>query len=526
MEQQQKSKVYNIYLETNMQQSLYTQILLQRPYWQIHEVREESSLCLGFQNIEAEAFNKRTRLGILFNHLPGSSMLIDVMKVFQVFQNKRPDDVFRHFRFTYHLGTDYDKFKQHVQSIQNATSMKINPSKEQQAQQEAKKLKDSGIQMAIDQEIENDKLWGSQNLNPLCRLSVISKPVIFEKRAVSSSTLTRSKSALKSPSLMAPLSASVSIPALAPLNKNQQKPRSSSRQQPQRSLLELAYTPLEYNTMNRWQISTQPPTRITQTSEIQPWFNRPGLYAIKECESILKHLNRELFFTIFCLVLANGDCFIYEKPICYMKSQFESKKIVMQKDCDYVSESQVDLAIDYKKQFTTKIKQQMKESVKQIIQLFRGTLVNSALCTSCFELFTFDFQIGQVGRGKYQHFLTKVQSTPNFQLDSAMAWSVYPRLIDDMFYLTIDQILKPSETVIPHKYKSVFEVVRKNALNVEIAKQKKSKDEIVLEDEDVYKRISLENRKLDGLRWSGGRTKNGFVQVLQRWSEYKGTDNK
>lgn len=80
------------------------------------------------------------------------------------------------------------------------------------------------------------------------------------------------------------------------------------------------------------------------------------MYAIKECESILKHLNRELFFTIFCLVLANGDCFIYEKPICYMKSQFESKKIVMQKDCDYVSESQVDLAIDYKKQFTTKIK--------------------------------------------------------------------------------------------------------------------------------------------------------------------------
>lgn len=85
--------------------------------------------------------------------------------------------------------------------------------------------------------------------------------------------------------------------------------------------------------------------------------------------------------------------------------------------------------------------QQIKEMQKLIInsvRLFGLNLVNAAPCVNSYELIAFDFQVEQLARNRFRHFLVDIESTPQMHLDSAGAWSLFPKIVDDMYDLTLD----------------------------------------------------------------------------------------
>ena len=62
----------------------------------------------------------------------------------------------------------------------------------------------------------------------------------------------------------------------------------------------------------------------------------------------------------------------------------------------------------------------------------------------CFELFGFDFFIDH----DYNVFLIEVNTNPCLEESSRLLSKLLPRLLDDLFKLTIDQIYLPTKDVI------------------------------------------------------------------------------
>ena len=62
----------------------------------------------------------------------------------------------------------------------------------------------------------------------------------------------------------------------------------------------------------------------------------------------------------------------------------------------------------------------------------------------CFELFGFDFFIDD----DYNTYLIEVNTNPCLEESSRLLSKLIPRLIDDLFRLTIDQIYLPTKEVV------------------------------------------------------------------------------
>ncbi|CAL6055740.1 Tubulin_tyrosine ligase-like 3 [Hexamita inflata] len=559
-------KLYNVYTEGQVHQTIYVKILLQRPYWQLASTINSCSLLLSLNNNDKEVYQQRGYLQIAFNHLPNSKLLLDYMRLFQTFQNKNPTEVFKHFRFAYNLGTEFNKFKMHMTFLQSQSA--VGPVKQVSAQKQALKVnaKFNGLKMVTEQEQENDKIWGKYSTNTVSSIqrpgsafgkveqSLFKNNVLYQNgerqrpmsaqvQRVASSNRPMSAQNYRNPNTQnsvgqkqltiaelkfnppkSPQKLKQQLFKVQVVDKSKQK---QETKQEERFTLEFSYTPIEQNLQNIWTITTQPPQKITHSDQVQPFFQNPGIYAIKECESCLKYQRRELTFSVFCLLTQSGDCYVYEKTLNSMESQgfekmFEklnrNNQYTTMKDADHVTDNQVDNLIDTKRTFSLKLKPQMFDSVKQFIKLFKYDLVNTAPCTNSFELLQFDFQIGVWGRGKFITFLKRISQTPHLTLNSAFAWNLYPKLVDDMYALTIDKVFK-TEFLQPKRYKTTFETFKKQIMPQITLRTKQSESEI--EDEEIWKKLIVDNRKLEGLRWSGGRNVNLFKMILQRWNEFK-----
>lgn len=76
--------------------------------------------------------------------------------------------------------------------------------------------------------------------------------------------------------------------------------------------------------------------------------------------------------------------------------------------------------------------------MRAFVQLFRGELTIGVNCRNCFELFEFRFQAGIAALGQPYHFLVDVVRTPRLQITNSFAQVLFPRLVDDMYALTVD----------------------------------------------------------------------------------------
>lgn len=88
-------------------------------------------------------------------------------------------------------------------------------------------------------------------------------------------------------------------------------------------------------------------------------------------------------------------------------------------------------------------------------------------------------------------------------LDSAGAWALFPKIVDDMYDLTLDWVYRGHTFFKEYKETNVCDVPRVS----------RSSDEI-----DMLKKTQNRYRTLNNLRYSpGGRSVNDFELVIQRW---------
>lgn len=88
-------------------------------------------------------------------------------------------------------------------------------------------------------------------------------------------------------------------------------------------------------------------------------------------------------------------------------------------------------------------------------------------------------------------------------LDSAGAWALFPKIVDDMYDLTLDWV---------YRGHTFFKEYRETNMS-EVSKIFRSQDEI-----ETLKKTPNRYRTLNNLRYSpGGRSVNDFELVIQRW---------
>ena len=279
-------------------------------------------------------------------------------------------------------------------------------------------------------------------------------------------------------------------------------------------------TPVEKNLMNLWTILTEPPIKIRKIADIPLSQNYDGVFAIKECECPIQLNGEPLMFRVYCLVKESGDCYVYAQT--YVTIYPDEYFVV--KDCDCLSEGQVDKIISEQSGgYSRVLKYQLFDSIKAFIQLFRGELTVGANCKNCFELFEFQFQAGFASLGQPYHFLVDVIRTPKLKITNCFAQILFPRIVDDMYALTIDQVFE-TPTYLTQQHKSQLEIA-KEQYESDLVHQRLLKPGEHVTEEQAMRRIHQDQRVLDGLRYSGGRHENGFFQILEKWNPC-GTQNR
>lgn len=90
------------------------------------------------------------------------------------------------------------------------------------------------------------------------------------------------------------------------------------------------------------------------------------------------------------------------------------------------------------KNFQTQILQNIKLKAAITMEAARG-LLNPKMRPNCFELFGFDFMLDS----DLNCWLIEVNTNPCLEESSPLLGSLLPRMIDDLFKLTIDKIYPP-----------------------------------------------------------------------------------
>jgi len=90
------------------------------------------------------------------------------------------------------------------------------------------------------------------------------------------------------------------------------------------------------------------------------------------------------------------------------------------------------------KNFQTQILQNIKLKAAITMEAARG-LLNPKMRPNCFELFGFDFMLDS----DLNCWLIGMNTNPCLEESSPLLGSLLPRMIDDLFKLTIDKIYPP-----------------------------------------------------------------------------------
>ncbi|CAL6045644.1 Tubulin_tyrosine ligase [Hexamita inflata] len=549
----QRSDSYSVFFDAKIENSAYCTVLMQRPNWKITRNLTEANLIFLHELTPMHLYRERSSNTTIFNHLPNTELLTNYYKLYQSTQLKLKFGLFKHFRLTYCIGKEAEKLIQHMAFIDylvsagNPDTFKMQITLKNQVENKKTNTQRSAAQMAQDQEKENDAIWGKPLFRPLC--CSLNEPIMSFQRPKSG--IPQKQTPLASRPLSSienakkrPTTASVPTPIqnVVPPPPAYLKAYVSSKQISQiierkfEKPPEYSLTPLKTSSKNLWQLTTNPPVQIQCKEQIPKKGDLSHVYAIKECEFPVSFENRPLHFRVYALVLYAGDVYIYSDisiwmnpiPLGTMAQQalFDEQVFSLYNDQNYLSEqkfcSQLAQRVEDPQKHLQNIKNKLFACVKMFLGGAKQDLIKTAPCGGSFDLLAFDFQLDD--KQNYQHLFIGSQTCPLLKLNSSHAYSQYPALIDDVFDLTIDKKF-PSTKSQQVFGKTLVEQYRDTLLGKleneqDLRKVYKQEQQIQnMDDEEIWKTIPKSKRKVEGLRWSGGRYTNKFFPIFKKWME-------
>ncbi|CAL6045865.1 Tubulin_tyrosine ligase-like 3 [Hexamita inflata] len=504
----QQQFVYE-FAATDLAYSLYSQILLMRPYWK----QAQSMTCFNLMLTEtpkpAETYKQLSTEYNIFNHLPGGNLLTDFNKMYKTVVHRLQHDAFSFLRVRYDLKHDRIKLLNHMLYIAHIHQLKpaedfsytsdftiATPMLRSHSQAAHKKRttnnfiiqeKTPVFQPALDQERENDQIWGHSTHLP----EILSLTLPKEKKL---SVQVQKKSTYviyKNPQqkfIRQPLPETTKPISYVPAKE--------------KIPIEFAHVDPQTSLANIWELTNG--QQITMPQQV------PDISCqncTKVCEHVLKIHNRKITLHRFVLIRSNGDCYIYEKPLIKMDPikrdwitpEREKDKFTIKNDSNYLTVKQFgDQLLRYGVNPSTvqnNILPNSENAVQKIIKVFRQELNLKVPCQNSFELFRFDFQIRSKleGLGVY---VVGIQSTPYLELESSYEFALYPKMLDDMYDIVLDQLFAN-----PACKKEWDPIVAKEGQ----------------EEEDAIAKIPKAQRVICGLRFRGGRAENMFHKILHKW---------
>ena len=112
-----EDRLYQIMFDDNLYSSVYGRVLQQRKIWQLSRAQNGASVILSKEMLSHDVYRKCAINQTMFNHLPGSQVLLNPLKLFMQLRYKYGKKVYDHFRLTYSLGTEKQKFISHIQYL-------------------------------------------------------------------------------------------------------------------------------------------------------------------------------------------------------------------------------------------------------------------------------------------------------------------------------------------------------------------------------------------------------------------------
>ncbi|TNJ26262.1 Tubulin tyrosine ligase-like 3 [Giardia muris] len=178
-----------------------------------------------------------------------------------------------------------------------------------------------------------------------------------------------------------------------------------------------------------------------------------------------------------------------------------------------MAEDDENLPQDY---FTSVLWPQMKRIMTVVLLVFSKSVLGAVNCEGCFDLYGFDFMIemveGPEGSTSYRPVLIEINSNPCISLESSVSWDILPRMLDDLFDLTIDRIFMPPRTSCEKLVQLMQEAKRGKRPSTS---------------EFYTGTVTLDT--IPGLRWDAldlvspvSLRPNYFMRVMQRWSRHTG----
>ena len=112
-----EDRLYQIMFDDNLYSSVYGRVLLQRKIWQLSRTQNGASVILSKEMLSHDVYRKCAINQTIFNHLPGSQLLLNPLKLYMQLRYKYGKKVYDHFRLMYSLGTEKQKFISHIQYL-------------------------------------------------------------------------------------------------------------------------------------------------------------------------------------------------------------------------------------------------------------------------------------------------------------------------------------------------------------------------------------------------------------------------
>ena len=122
---------------------------------------------------------------------------------------------------------------------------------------------------------------------------------------------------------------------------------------------------------------------------------------------------------------------------------------IFQQSLDKLLKEQKKENINFRKEIFPKLKEIILLSMESVKHL-----INEKERKNCFELFGYDFIFDQ----NFNPYLLEINTNPGLEESSPLLKKIIPRMIDDLFKLTIDKIIKPIYKYKTENYKYPFKI--------------------------------------------------------------------